>query len=176
VEYNYILQQYPEWCCADFRQVDFADFYQVRIPNDPNYTVDYLGRKLLSYNPPGIDILVKIRDVLVKPFGLKTSKDLTVSNTQSNAKGSAMIYFQILERDEHTIVLGEKDKHLDFRILMRVENAKESDQHLFKLSTVVKYNNRLGQIYFAIIKPFHKYFVGYMIKKLQEKISNDNNL
>jgi hypothetical protein len=57
-------------------------------------------------------------------------------------------------------VLGEDDKHLDFRIsvLCSAEAEPEGGRQLV-FSTVVQCHNRLGRAYIFVIAPFHRLVV-----------------
>ena len=58
------------------------------------------------------------------------------------------------------VVLGENDKHLDFRlsVLCSGQSSPGAKRHLI-LSTVVHCHNRLGRLYISLIAPFHRIVV-----------------
>ena len=58
------------------------------------------------------------------------------------------------------IVLGEDDKHLDFRLSLLCSPASaQSPQRRLILSTAVHCHNRLGRFYITLIAPFHRRIV-----------------
>lgn len=161
-----ITKQYPCWAIEGFGCIDFADFYMVKFPNRTLNTVDRLGRICLSYEPLFVSILLKFRDFLVKPFGLKTGNKQSLPSLLYYEKGSVLVYFHVLQRDENTIVLEEKDKHLNFRILLRLEKNEAKNELAFKISTLVHINNILGRLYFFPVKPIHGIIMKSTIKRL----------
>lgn len=89
--------------------------------------------------PTWVDWLMKLRNAIVKPLGLDT-----------NGKFTDMICASSSNED----IYGMPDKHLDFHVSIWCGEYKEGKQEL-RITTVVKYNNWFGRIYFFIIKPFH---------------------
>jgi hypothetical protein len=60
--------------------------------------------------------------------------------------------------------MGDDDKHLYYRISILKRNTEKRFE--VYLTTIVKFKNNWGKIYFAFIKPFHKMVVKSMLKKL----------
>jgi len=150
-----IIRHFPEWTLNGFGDIHFTDLYKVRLKNDPRYSVDYLTRRCLSYNPFWVKFLLRIRDALVKPFGLKAGQVKDQHEVLYFEKGTILVYFHVSERNEETIVLEEKDKHLNFRILAMVINGETIDEVEYYFSTLVHFNNIFGRVYFTLIRPFH---------------------
>ena len=40
----------------------------------------------------------------------------------------------------------------------------------FTITTVVKFNNRLGRLYFFFIRPFHKVIIRSMLKRVAKRL------
>ena len=53
-----------------------------------------------------------------------------------------------------------KDKHLDAYISVRIDGSKS-----VYVNTLVKYNNRLGKVYFFVIRPFHGLVIRSSLKR-----------
>jgi hypothetical protein len=66
--------------------------------------------------------------------------------------------FKIYERGRNEVILGEDDKHLDFRlsVLYVPKTAAAGSTPQLILSTVVHCHNLLGRTYIALIAPFHR--------------------
>ena len=62
------------------------------------------------------------------------------------------------------IILGTEDKHLTFHISIYCSKNYNKRQSV-SLTTIVKYNNLLGKIYFYIIWIFHRIVVKYLFKR-----------
>ena len=102
---------------------------------------------------------MRVRDALVAGFGLKTSKRLEESARSERDKHVS--FFRIYERTVDEIVLGEDDKHLDFRlsVFQGAREEAEGGGRYLTVSTVVRCHNLLGRTYILLIAPFHEMVV-----------------
>ncbi len=115
-------------------QGDFIDGYAVESTLSPRAAAN------LALTMPGwADALLKLRNTLVKPFGLKT---------ESAATGDGAI-FPVEYEGEDELIIGTDDTHLNFRICIRQEAGR------VHMATWVHRNNTLGRVYLALVKPFH---------------------
>jgi Protein of unknown function (DUF2867). len=128
--------------------VDYCDIYQVQ--KETEKSAEEISRDIMQM-PKWALILFKLRNRIVGVFGLKTDK-----NTEKTDN-----YFTLIENVENEIVMGEVDKHLDFRISVLKNNSEKT----ISVTTVVHYNNIWGNIYFFPVKPFHKIIVKTMMKR-----------
>ncbi|WP_055129731.1 DUF2867 domain-containing protein [Pseudomonas mediterranea] len=136
-----------------YKSMNLADAFAIRLPADASGNPDLLARFILSHQPSWIGWLMKIRDTIVACFGLKTAKQLA---TLANRVG----IFKVYSTNQTEIVLGEDDKHLDFRIsILCVEEAEPEGSRQLVFSTVVQCHNRLGRAYILMIAPFHRLVV-----------------
>ena len=76
--------------------------------------------------------------------------------------------FVIILKEKNHIITELKDRHLDFRFSIMIR-GNEGKTKVF-LSTIVKINNFLGRVYFFLIKPFHRFIVPNILKRLSKKI------
>ncbi|HOO70543.1 MAG TPA: DUF2867 domain-containing protein [Spirochaetota bacterium] len=126
--------------------IDYCDSYMVI--KDTDDSVDEITGRIFTL-PGWIQALLKIRQVfIVRLFGLKTGDH----------------EIPVIEKNEHEVVVGEDDKHLYFRISVMKKQAPRGTG--IYLTTIVKFNNLLGKIYFFFIKPFHKQVVKSLLKKV----------
>jgi hypothetical protein len=148
-----------------YRSVNLADAYAIRLPLSASNDPDVLARFIFSQQPSWIGTLLGLRDVLVAGFGLKTSKQLAL--VAAGAKTSERVgIFKVYSTNETEIVLGEDDKHLDFRlsVLCSTGAAPDSGRQL-TLSTVVHCHNLLGRVYILVIAPFHRMVVKASLRR-----------
>lgn len=97
--------------------------------------------------------------------------DATPSNSQGELKpGTAIGVFEVRDRKLDEIMLGENDRHLDYRISVQLE--REEGKCWVIVSTVVKFNNWLGRVYFVPVRPVHKIIVPAMIRYGLDSISH----
>jgi hypothetical protein len=154
------LKTYPEntMIFSDMDRVDYFDSYMI-VKSIPD-SVNEITRKLLKA-PGWVNALGKLRDLLVKPFGLKTESDI---KREESGNRSEFDFAPVLYRSDEEIVMGMNDRHLYFRMSV-LKVAQHENSRVF-LTTVVRYNNVGGKIYFAVIRPFHGIIVRTMLRKI----------
>lgn len=131
-----------------FPKVDYFDVYSIR--KETGRSAEEISKELMKM-PNWVIALMKLRNSIVKVFGLKTDKEQNDQNS----------FFTLIENCENEIVMGEVDKHLDFRASI----MKEASENTISLITVVHYNNALGKVYFFFVKPFHKVIMKTLLKR-----------
>ena len=75
--------------------------------------------------------------------------------------------FRILDKTDNEIIFGKVDKHLNFRSSFLINNNSKDSVKKINLSTVVKFNNMLGRLYFIPVKPFHKLIMRTILIRIQ---------
>ena len=128
---------------------DYVDSCSAIVVDGQRLTADILFERMFIQLPPFVLKLLKFRDALVKPLGLKTG---------------ATFRDRIIERDEEEIILGTQDKHLSFWVSVYCSLPTDSPQTA-AVTTIVKYHNFMGKCYFAAIKPFHKFIVKHLFRR-----------
>ncbi|MGB8818634.1 MAG: DUF2867 domain-containing protein [Rhizobiaceae bacterium] len=138
----------------------FGDAYQLTV-DGLNLDPLEAARRAVYGAPSWINLLLRIRTLLVKPFGLKPG----ANPAREKATVDNIGIFPIIERKPERLVLGMNDRHLDFRLLVDIAELGGGRQSV-TASTVVKTHNALGKIYLAIVKPFHRIIVPAMLSKV----------
>ncbi len=132
-------------------------------------SIDDVGKAFFKSGPKWIDNLFAFRNRLVKSIGLKTSnsqndKDETSKNFKCTP-GEQVGLFKVFDVSANEVILGEDDKHLDFRVSLFFKEQEKETVDL-NVSTVVQYHNWLGRFYFIPVKFFHKLIVPTMLKDM----------
>lgn len=140
-----------------------ADAFAIRLPAGASTDPEQLARFIFGQQPGWINALLKVRDVLVAGFGIKTSSQL--ANVSAEDKSQRVGIFKIYRVTDREIVLGEDDSHLDFRLSILCEPLPDNGEHRLVLSTVVHCHNRIGRVYIFIIEPFHTLVVRASLKR-----------
>jgi len=117
-------------------QYDFMDCYCVASLLSPRQAAE-----IIANFPQWARWLISIRNGLTKPFGL--SSDGPVATDKVG-------FFPVESDNEHELIAGFNDKHLDFRVSVM------SHQGRVYLATWVHPHNVAGAIYLNVILPFHK--------------------
>ena len=138
-----------------YASTNLADAYSIELPSGASTNPELLARFIFSHQAPWISSLIAVRDAIVGRFGLKTARQLTSLGAESR-----LGIFKIYGTSPTEIVLGEDDKHLDFRLSVLCSNQPSpGGKRQLTLSTVVHCHNRLGRLYILVIAPFHRLVV-----------------
>ena len=116
------------------QQGDFLDCYTCAT----DLPVDAAAARAMAF-PVWASWLLRLRNGLMAPFGL----------TAAIPDGDKIGPFPIDQRNDHEIILGFDDSHLNFRISILTTGTEAY------CATWVHRNNRLGHLYLAAIMPFH---------------------
>ena len=123
--------------------------FRDKIYRKPYMSVNELFNLMFSQYPKWIMRMYYIRNLIVKPFGVKINKSFAN---------------MVIEQNENEIIIGAKDKHLTFHVSLFCSDVKDKTQEV-SITTIVKYENILGRIYFAAIWLFHRIIVSYLFKR-----------
>ena len=147
-----------------FKSVHLADAFSIQLPSDASTDPDVLARFIFSVQPTWIAVLTNVRDGIVAGFGLKTAKHLATLSGEANADRIGI--FKVYSKSETEIVLGEDDKHLDFRLsVLCTPGAAPPLGGQLTVSTVVHCHNLLGRAYLLAIAPFHRQVVKASLRR-----------
>ena len=121
--------------------------------------------------PRWVNGLLALRNRVVPIFGLKTGRDNPRDLGPPYHVGRSIGVFRVLGITDSEAIVGQDDRHLDFRVSLLLIHSDAGDQLV--VSTLVKTKNALGVIYFSAVKHFHRLivpiFVRTMAKKIDEK-------
>jgi Protein of unknown function (DUF2867) len=119
----------------------------------------------LENRPTGVSRLMGLRNVLVKPLGLRTSPlGCPVSSLLNDAPQRFAGRFPVLEQSidaddrRAQVLLGADDKHLRFRSCAGVERLPDGKVR-FTLGTRVRNRNLFGAVYMRLIDRTHRRYV-----------------
>ena len=147
-----------------YPEPNLADAYAVRLPAGATHDPEVLARFMFAQQAPWVARLLWLRDTLVAAVGLKTTRQLQAAS--GSAPVPRVAFFRIYAQDAHEILLGEDDRHLDFRLTVRCEAlAGTTGATQLIVSTVVKCHNALGRFYIAVIAPWHRLLVRSALRR-----------
>ncbi|MCC8087947.1 MAG: DUF2867 domain-containing protein [Rikenellaceae bacterium] len=130
---------------------DYIDNFKYQLDHRTVIAARDIMERFWTDHPSWIRAMFSLRDIMVKPFGLKSDKS-------KDGKFKEIIN----EQSEYIVCLN--DKHLDAYLSVLIErNDCQDDIHVI---TVVKFHNTLGRLYFTAIKPFHGIIVRRMIERI----------
>jgi hypothetical protein len=141
---------------------DLADAYAMELPSTSTDDIETLVRFVLCSPTSWFRVLLQLRDALVAGFGIKTSRQLRDAPLEDSAP--RIFIFRVYAAYVDEMILGEDDKHLDFRASVRLHGKSASAKEIV-LTTVVHCHNLLGRCYLAMIRPFHRLVVKSMLRR-----------
>jgi hypothetical protein len=139
----------------------FADAFRIDVAGRA-LDARQAAQRMMGRSPRWVQALLRLRHLLVAPFGLKTSGD------NENPRRETIGLFPILTQTPDRLVAGFNDKHLDFRVVVDVAASGPDGTagQQVTATTLVKTHNALGRIYLAVIKPFHRLIVPAMLRQV----------
>lgn len=136
----------------------FSDRYSIEV-SGRNLDARTAAEYVILRRPAWIGWLMALRNLMVRPFGLKAGPtDIPSSREQIG-------FFPLIDESPSTIVLGLDDRHLDFRLLIEVRELGDGRQSV-SATTLVATHNLLGRAYLAIVMPFHRIIVPAMLSRV----------
>ena len=145
-------------------QFHYADAYRTLLRAAQPPDLDTLVRAVFATTPAWVVTLLRLRNTLVRPFGLKTAPPTPAPPALPALQPGAVIgIFRVFARGEGEIILGDNDQHLDFRVGILCQ--AEDGQTAVTVSTIVSFHNWLGRLYFVPVRPFHRLIVPALMRQ-----------
>lgn len=135
----------------------FVDAFSIAV-DDAALDARHAAQRMMGRSPRWVEALLSLRNLLVAPFGLKTSE------TSETASSGTIGIFPVVSETPDRLVAGFNDRHLDFRVVVDV--AATGHGQRVTATTLVRTHNRLGRVYLAIILPFHRRIVPTMLRQV----------
>jgi hypothetical protein len=107
-----------------YENASLLDSYSIDLSSSKPYSMRVLATQTVGDPPAWIKVLVTVRDTMVMPFGVKTSGEVRASR----ADNERVDFFPVQWESNDEIVLGEDDRHLDFRLSLLRRNSPTGTQ------------------------------------------------
>ena len=148
---------------------DYVDCFSISLADRPDLQscdarllADHFGNVEFAWGKA----LIKMRNVIVRPFGLKTTADFAADQKPTLPRhkqvGDRVNFFKIYAIEQDEILLGEDDRHQDFRVSMMRTTGLDAKLYM---TTCCKRHNWFGYVYLALILPIHKLLVKAILDK-----------
>jgi hypothetical protein len=131
---------------------NLLDAFAIRLPAGANDDLEGLARAGFERPAWWIRALTRVRDAMMAPVGVKSSRAVGAA---AAARGPVIGFFPVLSKNARELVVGEDDRHLDFRVALLLRTGAAGGRELVVV-TVVHCHNWLGRTYLAAIAPFHR--------------------
>jgi hypothetical protein len=147
-------------------RIDHADAFHCLFQTSDHITIEQVIHAFFAAAPSWMHTLFNIRDAIVKQFGLKTINRKERERMRREfviQPGASLGLFNVFSNNEREVIMGEDDKHLNFRVSFLLEKRDDQTYELYFM-TIVKFHNWLGKIYFLPVKPMHALVVKTMMR------------
>lgn len=151
---------------ACYLPVDFHDCFTCTTDRAQTLTPDDLMVAFWTTRPKWLATLFKIRNILVRPFGLKSGEADAGELEEAIRNGRDYQLMSVVEKTPRETIISLEDKHLKAWFSVYIEGTESSNIYL---STLVKFHNRLGVAYFLVIRPFHAMIVKRIFAQVMRK-------
>jgi hypothetical protein len=112
---------------------------------------------------PLLRFAFRIRDGISKLFGVKSIGGFSNARRDSVQKGDYLDFFLVEHSDEASLVLTERDRHLDVMTCLSTAGNEVS------ITSSVVVHNLFGRAYMLPVGTAHKFIVRNMLRRLQRK-------
>lgn len=143
----------------NYYPADYADTFSQEIICNQAITPKEFHNLAFNQLPKWIEWLMCLRNVVVKPLGLATN---------------IIFADMICEKSPNEEIFGRQDKHLSFYVSLWCGNF-HGNRQVLRITTIVKYNNILGRVYFFFIKFFHYVIIRSLLNHIKKRLYNKNN-
>lgn len=154
-----------------FFPVDYTDAFACKVKVAKKLSADDMQIALWTVMPKWVKALFKLRNILVRPFGLRTeyieNRNEKLENMIRHGDGSVE-GMSLAAKTENETVLLLNDSHLDAYVSIHI--ARNGESQTMTTITLVKYRNTFGRVYFFFIKPFHKIVIKAEMKSNLKKV------
>ena len=152
-----------------FLPADYTDSFSCEVESRGDINADDIMISLWTDMPGAVKALFKVHNFLVKIVGLKGGNDHNTEELEKCIRmGGEYGLVSVPAKDTGETVMKLSDKHLD--AYMSVMVGDYGGKRILWFSTLVHYHNKLGWVYFFLIRPFHGIVVRKMVKRGLQKI------
>lgn len=157
----------------DYSNCNYRDRFDLNITDAENRIgISDIAQLFAGPGPKWVRWLFALRNRIVAVFGLKTDFRVEDNTDEQGAPGLRCGIFEVYSRTDTDMLLGEDDKHLNFRISLSIEALPAVGKRI-SITTFVKYNNCLGRVYFFFVRPFHRIIVPALMKHKLRQLELD---
>ncbi len=133
---------------------DYLDRFQISCKPGQYTSVDEVASDWFVKQPAWIRLL---------STNTVTKKGVTQAIENGGySEGSSVGSWKVIDRDDQEIVFGDSMGFMEYRFSLRLQDNNQ----LVEGATSVQYLwRRAGKFYFALVKPMHRLFIQYLLKK-----------
>lgn len=164
----------PNSLVNKYLPIDYSDAYVCTVSGGENITPDDLQVAFWTDVPKWVDNLFELRNWIVKPFGLQHGEEKNIRKFEECIRtGGKFGFVSISDKSPKETIVCLTDKHLTAYLSVYIEDLEGNERTIYT-STLVKFHNKLGYIYFYTIYPFHHIVVKKMLERTIKKLLKSN--
>lgn len=122
-----------------------------------------LIRAFFASFPGWAAALMRLRNAMTRRLGLKSDNPPLFLTTPFEV-GQEIGVFRLLTITPHEVIIGQNDRHLDFRLSLHVIPLTTGTD--LEVGSLVKPHNRLGWSYLMLVLPFHLLIAATMVRRM----------
>jgi hypothetical protein len=122
---------------------------------------------VFSYPPRWVAGLMALRNIIVRPLGLIATRS-ALESAAAAGHGTRIGIFPVLAETGDEVLLGLDDRHLDFRLSVRV--LDDRSERIGVVATLVRFHGALGRAYFVPVRPAHRLIVPAMLRAATRRL------
>ena len=123
-----------------YPDANYRDCFRCRLQNPGKVSPNQVMAAFWTTSPAWLKFLFRLRDLLVRPFGLKTGEGASRKKLEEALDSGESYGFMTLAEGGEVFA-----------------------------STVVRYHNKLGVVYFNLIRPFHILVVKNLFQQMMRE-------
>jgi hypothetical protein len=146
------------------KAVHFCDAFQAPV-SKPELGPKDAYRAVFGCAPAWVKALLKIRGMVASMLGLRHGgvADFQLTPDARYEIGQRVGMFSIRSIEPNELIVGDNDKHLDFRI--SIYRSTLNGVEMVTVSTAVEIHNTIGRVYMLVVKPFHRCIARAMVQR-----------
>jgi hypothetical protein len=136
-----------------FEEIDYVDAFEIRAPKDQSVDMGRIGRVFRA---------------AMMPSSIDESFSAVIHEAEFN-QGDVVGTWSIYHRSHDEIITGFDRTFIDFRVSLFVEET--DGDTLITATTVARYNNALGRLYFIPIRFGHMIVLGETMRRMKHALT-----
>ena len=148
---------------APVSELDYFDIQSVELCREVSPLAAW--NFIMEDPQPILKLAFRVRDWVSSLFGVRAIGGFSGVAVQNATVGDYLDFFLVEYADDKTLVLTERDRHLDVMTCISTSFREVS------ITSSVCTHNRFGHAYMVPVGIAHKWIVRGMLKRLQRKVS-----
>lgn len=145
--------------------VDELDYFDTQSADLSREITPLQAWNSIMENPrPVLRLAFKLRDTVSSQFGVKRIGGFSGEVAQSVDVGQYLDFFLVEYADADTLVLTERDRHLDVMTCISTKGPTAS------ITSSVRVHNWFGHVYMIPVSIAHRWIVRSMLRRLKLKM------